>query len=475
MGKMNKITIEEIIRATGGTLICGRRDNFITGVKHDSRECLDGDMFVAIKGENQDGHKYIPQVVESGCKTVLVSHIDSWYEEVTDKTTTGAADDINVIMVEDTVYALGQLASYYLSTLDVLKIAVTGSVGKTSVRDMIYYTLSEKYVCGRNLKNYNNFIGLPISIFRFDDKTEAVVLEMGMDKFGEIDRLAEIVKPHIAVITNIGMSHIENLGSRDGIFRAKMEVAKHISGYKEEQKGKLIFPCDDEYLTREKTQGEYEQIIIGEDGRSEYIISDIDDFGLEGIQFNLEYRENSHKIRLDIPGRHNAVNAALAIAVGNAAGLSVQEVQNGLLKTELTGSRLRKVKTERLSIIDDTYNANPDSMKSALRVLELSKAAGKKTAILGDMLELGEESERQHYGVGLFAAGTKIDNLVAIGEKAAQIAEGARGRQIEVSYYKDKEGFFKNADRFAGVGDIILVKGSRGMKMEQIVEKLKEF
>ncbi len=469
---MKKITIREIISVTGGTLVNGQNEGFITGVKHDSRECAKGDMFVAIIGEKQDGHKYIHQVVEKGCSTVLVSHTNGWYDEIADIVT---LDDVNIIKVEDTVYALGQLAAYYLSTLDVLKIAVTGSVGKTSVRDMIYYALSEKFVCGRNLKNYNNFIGLPISIFQFDDDTEAVVLEMGMDKFGEIDRLAEIVKPHIAVITNIGMSHIENLGSRDGIFRAKMEVAKHIIGYKNNDKGVLIFPCDDEFLTREKTSGDYEQIIIGEDGRSEYIISDIDDFGLEGIQFNLEHRENSYKIKLDVPGRHNAVNAALAMAVGNAVGISVQEVQKGLLKTELTGSRLRKVKTKRLSIIDDTYNASPDSMKSALRVLSMSKAAGRKVAILGDMLELGEESERQHYGVGLFARGERIDCLVAVGERAVKIAEGARGSQIEVAYYKNKEDFFENADRFVSVGDIILVKGSRGMKMEQIVEKLKEF
>jgi len=469
---MNKITIEEIIRATEGTLISGQNENFITGVKHDSRECGEGDMFVAIKGENQDGHKYIPQVVGKGCRTVLVSHTDGWYDEVSDIV---SKDDMNIIKVEDTIYALGQLASYYLSTLDVLKIAVTGSVGKTSVRDMIYYALSEKYVCGRNLKNYNNFIGLPISIFQFDDETEAVVLEMGMDKFGEIDRLAGIVKPHIAVITNIGMSHIENLGSRDGIFKAKMEVSDHITGYKDSDEGMLIFPCDDEFLTRERTAGDYRQIIIGEDGRSEYIISDVDDFGLEGIQFTLEYREESHKMKLDIPGRHNAVNAALATAVASAAGLTTEEIQAGLLKTELTGSRLRKIKTGKLSIIDDTYNANPDSMKSALRVLELSRTEGKKIAVLSDMLELGEESERQHYGVGLFAGGLKIDTVIAVGERSEKIAEGASGREPQVAYYKNKEDFLRDIDRFVNNGDIILVKGSRGMKMELVVERLKEF
>ena len=465
---MNRLSIKEIIGATAGSLVKGHEENHITGVKHDSRECRAGDMFVAIVGENQDGHKYIPNVVAAGCDTVLVSHLDGWMEEVDDS-------DINVIKVDDTVFALGELAKYYLSTLDVLKVAVTGSVGKTSVRDMIYYVLSEKYNCGRNLKNFNNFIGLPISIFRFDDTTEAVVLEMGMDKFGEIDRLAGIVQPHIGVITNIGMSHIENLGSREGIFKAKMEITNHIKGEKGKSSGMLIFPDDDEFLTKENTAGNYEQVSIGTDGRSEYIISDIDDFGLEGIQFNLEHLEESQRISLAVPGRHNAVNASVAIAVGCAAGITMEEAQCGLAKVELTGSRLRNIKTDRLSVIDDTYNASPDSMKSAVKVLELSKCQGNKIAILSDMLELGAQSADQHFGVGLFARNLRIDKIIAIGNDAEYIAKGADGGNAQVVYFSNKEDFFRDMNKYVGDGDIVLVKGSRGMKMEQVVEKLVEF
>lgn len=465
---MNRLTIREIIRATEGTLIKGHEENHIKGVKHDSRECREGDMFVAIAGKNQDGHKYIPQVVSAGCNTMLVSHLEGWMDEV-------KADDINIIKVDDTVYALGELAKYYLSTLDVLKVAVTGSVGKTSVRDMIYYVLSEKYVCGRNLKNFNNFIGLPISIFQFDNSTEAVVLEMGMDKFGEIDRLAGIVQPHIGVITNIGMSHIENLGSREGIFKAKMEITNHIKGEKGKPSGLLVFPDDDEFLTKENTSGNYEQISIGTDGRSEYIISDVDDFGLEGIQFTVEHLEESQRISLDVPGRHNAVNASVAIAVGCAAGITMEEAQRGLSKVELTGSRLKNIKTDKLSVIDDTYNASPDSMKSAIKVLELSQCQGNKIAILADMLELGAQSAEQHFGVGLFARGLRIDKIIAIGNDAEHIANGADGGMAEVVYFSNKEEFFRNMDKYVGDGDIILVKGSRGMKMEQVVEKLVEF
>lgn len=462
------MAIADVVKAVDGALIRMGEDNFITGVKHDSRECGEGDLFVAIIGENQDGHKYIPQVVQQGCRAVLVSHEEDWIQQIGDVA-------LHVIKVEDTVYALGQLAKYYLETLDVLKVAVTGSVGKTSVRDMIYYVLSRRYVCGRNLKNFNNHIGVPISIFQFDSSTEAVVLELGMNQFGEIDRLAEIVKPHIAVITNIGMSHIENLGSRDGIFKAKMEITKHITGCSDIPSGALVFPFDDEYLTRENTAGSYGQIVIGEDGRSEYIISSIDDFGLEGIQFTLEHLEESRRIKLPVPGRHNAVNAAVAIAVGNLAGVTPEEAQQGLSRVELTGSRLRQVKSEKLSVIDDTYNASPASMKSAMKVLEISESKGRKIAILGDMYELGEESERQHFGVGLFARNLRIDTLIAIGTDAEKIAQGAEGGQADVAYFKNKEAFYAKMSQFIGIGDIILVKGSRGMKMENIVEKLLEF
>lgn len=463
---MDKISIEKAVKAVGGKLISGSGENFIEGVKHDSRECFAGDLFVAIKGENHDGHKYIPQVVNNGCQAVLVSHKEGWYDEVKD-------ENLCIIMVEDTVYALGELAKYYLNTLDVKKVAITGSVGKTSVRDMIYYVLSEKYNCGRNLKNFNNNIGLPISIFQFDSSTEVVVLEMGMNHFDEIDRLAEIVKPNIGVITNIGISHIENLGSREGIFRAKMEMAGHIVGEKG-KKGVLVFVDDEEFLTKENTKGDYSQVSIGKNGRSDYIISDIDDFGLDGIQFFLEHLEKCRKINIPVAGRHNAVNGALALAVGNLLGVSDEEGERGLGNVNLTGSRLKALDDGKVRIIDDTYNASPDSMKSALRVLENSRTQARRIAVLGDMYELGEESESQHLGVGIFARSLNIDTVIAIGKSAEKIYEGVYGGEQITAYYEKKEDFYKDIDDFIGEGDIILVKGSRGMEMERIVEKILE-
>ena len=463
---MNPITVKEIIDATGGRLILGDEGTAITGVKHDSRECTPGDLFVAIIGENQDAHRYIDQVLDRGCLVLLVSHEGEWMDHAE---RLGAA----VVMVEDTVYAMGKLARYYLETLNVKKIAVTGSVGKTSVRDMIYYVMNERYRCGRNLKNFNNFIGLPLSIFQFDDTLDVVVLEMGMSDFGEIDRLADIVRPHIGVITNIGVAHMESLGSREGIFRAKMEIARHTAG-DDETPATLLFASDSEFLTKERTAGVYKQVSVGESGRDDYTISSVDDFGMDGIEFTLEHSGEPRRISLPLPGRHNAVNAALAIAAGDMLGVSADEEERGLAAANLTGSRLKKRSNGRLSVIDDTYNASPDSMKSALRVLDRSRCTGKKIAILGDMYELGDDSDKEHLGVGIFAGGLDIDILIAIGENAAKICEGAEGGRPQTIYYKNKEAFYPDKDSIVGDGDIILVKGSRGMKMEQIVEKILE-
>ena len=291
---MKLITIDEIIKATGGKLVRRCSEEKITGVRHDSRECGQGDLFVCIKGPNRDGHSFIPQTLEQGCRTYLIS----------DESLLPADAELNAILVEDTVYAMGELAGYYLDQLDLIRVAVTGSVGKTSTRDMIWYVLNEKFKCGKNLKNFNNDIGLPISIFTLDESYEAVVLEMGMSDFGEIDRLAQIVRPQIGVITNIGVSHMQNLGSRDGIFRAKMEITNHLRPA--EEGGTMVFVYDDEYLNRERTAGDYESIFVGSNGRSDFILSDIEDHGIDGVTFHLEHRQIDRKYHIPVPGAVSA-------------------------------------------------------------------------------------------------------------------------------------------------------------------------
>ena len=456
---MKKTAIEDIAKAAGGTLVREGTCRYITGIRHDSREVLPGDMFVAIKGDNQDGHKYIPQVIEKGCAALLVSGMEDCPPDA----------DVSVIRVFDTVPAMGRIAAWYLESLGIRRVAVTGSVGKTSTRDMIYYVLSEKYSCGRNLKNFNNNIGLPISIFQFDENTEAAVLEMGMDAFGEIDYLSSIVKPEVGVITNIGISHMEKLGSREGIFRAKMEITKNILPLHEG--GALVFAGDDEFLTKDRTAGDYSQVEVGTGEGADLRISEIEDNGIEGISFDVEYNEGGlpEKIQVELPaaGAHNAMNAAIALAVGRQLGVSITEGAEGLKKTELTGSRLKKIEGENVTIIDDTYNANPFSMMSALDVLARSKAKW-RVAILGDMFELGEDEKELHRKVGEHAKALGIDELITIGELAENISIGGDG-----VHFDDKESFIEKIDKYIKPGDLILVKASRGMHLEEIVERLR--
>lgn len=457
---MRKTSIKEILTATGGTLVTGSENNYITGIKHDSREIKPGDMFVAITGENQDGHKYIPQAIEDGVAAVLVSHTDGWPGKIPE------GYELDIILVEDVIQAMGDLARWYISELGIKKVAVTGSVGKTSTRDMIYYVLNQRYNCGRNLKNYNNNIGLPVSIFQFDENTEAAVLEMGMDAFGEIDYLSGIVKPDIGVITNIGVAHMEKLGSREGIFKAKMEITANLAGAAEG--GSLVFAQDDEFLTRERTAGDYEQVSVGYENSADYVISDVDDFGVEGIEFNVAHNDKIARVRLPLPGVHNATNAALAIAVGGLLGVDMNSAAEGLAGASLTGSRLKRIEGKTVTIIDDTYNANPDSMKSAIDVLTRSRAE-RKVAILGDMFELGDNTVSQHREVGEHAKEAGVDLVIAIGNLAANIAEGANGE-----YFRNKEDFLAEIEKHIKSADMILVKASRGMKMEDIVDRLKD-
>ena len=462
---MKKTSIETIAKASGGRLIQTGSRTFITGIRHDSREVGPDDMFVAVKGANQDGHQYIPQVLDKGCGALLVS------DEEAARAAIGNADkaDVSVILAEDTVEAMGRIAAWYLDSLHIRRAAVTGSVGKTSTRDMIYYVLSEKFSCGRNLKNYNNNIGIPLSIFQFDEDVEAAVLEMGMDAFGEIETLSGIVKPEIGVITNIGIAHMEKLGSREGIFRAKMEITKNILPAAEG--GTLVFAGDEEFLTKERTAGDYAQIEIGTGADADYRISDITDHGIEGISFNIEYEEAGQKecTRIELPaaGTHNAVNAGLALAVGRAFGVSISQGAEGLKKVELTGSRLRKIEGAQVRIIDDTYNANPASMMSALDVLAGSKAA-RRVAVLGDMFELGPDEKQLHRQVGEHAKAVGTDVLITIGDLAENIAEGGNG-----THFTDTESFLRVLDDYIRPDDLVLVKASRGMHLEEIVEALK--
>lgn len=458
---MKKLTMKQIEAATGGRLATGNGDEEITNVCTDSREVKAGDLFFALIGDNRDAHQYLPQVAEAGCRCAVVSDEAACRE---------LGDDFQAVLVEDTTRALQELASFYLKLLDVKKIAVTGSTGKTSTRDLTWHVCSEKYKTGKNIKNFNNLIGVPLTILSLEEDTEVAIIEMGMDRFGELDRLADLTRPDIGIITNIGMAHIENLGSQENIFKAKMELTHYF-----DETNTLIIHQDGEFLQKDRVQGVYQTVTTGFDGKSDFIIiSDIDDFGAEGIQFTLEHQGQTQKFRLPTPGRHNAFNGALAVAAGAQLGITMEEAARGLSKARLTDKRLTIRGKDGIKVIDDTYNASPDSMKAGIDVLMHTRGL-RSVAVLGDMLELGETSKEQHRLVGSHAAGQGVELLVAVGNDAEQIAEGAKAAGMEqVLWFRKKDSFLKKMDSIIQKGDVVLVKGSRGMAMEDIVKRIME-
>ncbi|MFR7985114.1 MAG: UDP-N-acetylmuramoyl-tripeptide--D-alanyl-D-alanine ligase [Clostridia bacterium] len=463
---MKKLTVNQIKEGTGGRLLNGNAFDIAENICTDSRIAQAGDVFFALIGELHDAHQYLPQVLESGCRCVVISDENAW-KQAADQSS--EAENVSAILVEDTTRALQELAAFYLGLLNLKKIAVTGSTGKTSTRDLTAYVCGEKYKTQKNTGNLNNHIGVPLTILSFEEDTQVGVLEMGMDKPGEIDLLARIVKPDVGIITNIGLAHIENLGSQEGIFQAKMEL----TGYFDET-NVLIAARDEEFLNRERIQGPYRLVLAGTDGKSDFIISHIEDFGADGIQFCLEHLGEMHRFRLPIPGRHNAFNAALAVAAGLELGITMEEAARGLAKAQLTDKRLTVRGKNGIKIIDDTYNASPDSMRAAIDVLMKTRGI-RNIAVLGDMFELGETSLTQHELIGRYAAQQGVQLLVAIGRDAEQIARGAEKEGLEKSFYFErKEEFLEHMDSIIERGDVILVKGSRGMEMEKIVKKIME-
>lgn len=465
---MKRLTIENITKAVKGELLLGDPKDEIIGVSTDSRKVLEGEVFFPLIGEQHDAHDFIPQALERGCRTVILSRKPDEKMILYKNLTQGRT--LNLILVNDTTKALQDLAVYYLSLFSIKKIGVTGSTGKTTTKEMLYWIFSEKYKTARNVGNLNNHIGLPLTVLSLPEDTEAGIFEMGMSELGEIDLLAELVRPDIGIITNIGISHIENLGSRENIRKAKLEITNYFTS-----DGILIVNEDNNLLSREDVKGEYQIITTGETGRSNFIISNISDFGEEGVEFTIEHNKEMKTFRLNVPGRHNAYNGALAVAAAVSCGITMEEAAKGLLKLEITDKRLNIKGKNGMKIIDDTYNASPDSMKAAIDVLTATRGF-RKIAILADMFELGENSDAFHAEVGRYAAECSVDILVAVGDQAKHIAQAAKEilGENKVHYYETKELLINDIGSMISSGDVILLKGSRGMAMDQVVKKIME-
>lgn len=461
---MKNMTLENIEKACGGRYIGteAEKKTEVLGVVIDSRQVESGYLFVAIPGEKVDGHKFIPDVFAKGAAAVLSE------QQLEDPAGP-------YILVESTTKALRDLAEYYRKSLDIKVVGITGSVGKTSTKEMIASVLSEKYRVLKTEGNYNNEIGLPLTIFKIRAEHEVAVLEMGISEFGEMHRLATMANPDICVITNIGLCHLENLKTRDGILKAKTESFAHLK-----KDGIAILNGDDDKLSTVRQVGDKEPVFYGmeekmeyrEDAKKSVYATGVENLGLYGMQARIHTPEGERDVRIPIPGEHNVYNALAATAVGLSLGLSLDQISSGILKAKTIGGRTNLLNTGSMTVIDDCYNANPVSMKTSIDVL--ATVEGRKIAVLGDMGELGENEKKLHYEVGEYLAKKEIDVLFCAGELSEEIAKAAQkeSKTCEVYYFKTRDALLEQLLPFLKKGDTVLVKASHFMEYPKIVKAL---
>ena len=456
--QMQKLTVGELIEATGGTLLCGDTAQPVCSITTDSRKATPGALFIPLRGENFDGHDYIGAAFEKGAALSLSARP---VEPVAGKT---------IISVEDTSKALADIARFYLKKYRVPVVGITGSVGKTTTKDMIYSVLNQQYNVLKTQGNFNNEIGLPLTVFRLEREQDMAVLEMGMSAFGEIHHLVDIARPDVAVITNIGMSHIENLGSQEGIFQAKMEICDYFT-----KDHTLIVNGDDKFLWTVRGREAFEVVTFGIENKDCDVVAEaVENLGIDGSRFQVELDGSRYEVCIPTPGVHNIYNALAAICVGRRYGVPMEQIIRGIAQFRLTEMRLSVEQAHGITIINDCYNASPDSIRAALKVLGSVEAA-RKVAVLGDMLELGEFAKNAHYELGGEVEKNGTDVLLTAGKNAEHLAIGARDAGLEAVYsYKTTEELAEQIKRYVKAGDVVLVKASRGMHFEKICEQIRK-
>lgn len=450
-----EMTFDELLNAIDGEVIVKGNNSNFNKLCIDTRKIEKDNVYLAIKGANFNGNDFAIKALEAGASIVIVDELNFNLNDI--------KENGNVIKVKNTREALLNLAKFYREKLGLKVIGVTGSTGKTSTKDLIAALLSAKYRVFKTKGNFNNDIGLPLMILELTSDIDVAVLEMGMSSLGEIELLAKVAKPDIGVITNVGLSHIENLKTQENILKAKMEIT--------------AFFGKDNVL-----------IVNGEDELLKNISSDV--FKVKKIGYNHEYdvyasniilREEETEFlahafgeeavfNLPMAGKHNVLNTMLAIEVSKSLNVSFEDMVRGVENLEATSMRLQVIKKQGLTIINDCYNASPDSMRSSLDVLSAYKN-NRKIAILGDMYELGDESEKSHLEVGKYAK-DKVDTLIVIGKYIKNFKDGFNNDNIIM--YNTKEECIKELENIIKLDDVVLVKASRGVKLENVVKKLEE-
>lgn len=459
--------IKEIIKVTKGKLIIGNEETEIKEFCKDTRIIKPGDTYIGIKGENFDGNTLWKQAFENGAETVILEGIDFENEKLEQY------KDKNIIKVDDTIQAISDIATYkrelYGKNFPV--VGVTGSVGKTSTKDIIASVVSQEYKTLKTQGNNNNNIGLPFTMFKLKDE-EAAVIEMGMNHFGEISYLTKIAKPTISVITNIGTSHIGNLGSRENILKAKLEILDGMD------KKVLVINNDNDllhkYYTENKENENIEIHTYGIENESEVMAEDII-LNENDSEFVCNLKGEKFKVKVPVGGIHFVYNALCAATVGKNLGLNIKQIKQGIETFELTKKRMDITELENgVTIINDSYNASFESMQASLKYLHGLKN-NRKIAVLGDMFELGEYSKELHEKVGIEVVKNNIDILICSGKNAKYIAEAAKENGMnekQIYYFEEKEQIQEFIKQNWKNGDAILFKASNGMKFFEIVENI---
>src|SRR5881409_463943 len=452
---MNRLSILEIAEFAGAAVSSGHRKSLIDKISTDSRTLKHGELFVALRGENFDAHSFVESVAKAGAAGAIVD--SNWTGEI--------PENFALIRTEDTLQAYQNLAASYRKSLPLKVIAITGSNGKTSTKDFAAAVLGRRYRVTKTQGNFNNHVGLPRTMLEATSQDEVAVWEIGMNHPGEIAALAQLAAPDVAVITNIGVAHIEFMGSREKIAEEKGALAEAVGA-----NGRVILNADDSFTKTiaARTRG---KVILA--GITAGMIR-ADEISQSGTGTDFTILEGAHRCRaqLPVPGLHMVQNALLAVAAGRVFGVSLEDCAAGLTAAPLTKARLQIRDIGGVQFLDDSYNANPDSMKAALHTLVELDADGQRIAILGEMHELGDESERGHREVGETAAALKIDHLIAIGDVAATIAEAARRAGLQkttvVNSTSEAAGLLND---IAAPGDLILIKGSRAARTEEVINQ----
>ncbi|HOJ52812.1 MAG TPA: UDP-N-acetylmuramoyl-tripeptide--D-alanyl-D-alanine ligase [Syntrophales bacterium] len=453
-------TVKEVLDTTGGTLISGRPDSTFTGITIDSRRVEGGELFVAILGKRLDGHDFVPEALMRGARGVIVQ-----------KELSGIQHEAAVILVSDTTKALGDLAHAVRGRFGGPVIAITGSSGKTTTKEMVVSILERRKQVHKTEGNLNNLIGVPLTLFGLADGQDVLVLELGTNQPGEIARLAEIVSPTIACITNIGPAHLEGLGSLEGVAREKGALFNFLG-----PDGTAVINRDDPFLREMGEKLACRVVTYGRMKGAKVTLEKEVKMDKTGSFFRLVVEDRSQEVVLPIPGAHNVSNALAAAAIAWAAGATMEDIVAGLEEMRAVPGRMEIVALENgVNLINDVYNANPASCEAALNTLKQMMGEGRGFVILGDMLELGEEAPERHRFIGELLTGINIEKAYLKGDLVRFIAEGAREKgwgEEKITFFGEVREVVGDISRLLKPGDWILVKGSRGMKMEEVVRAL---